>query len=142
MLHNTVDPWPNGWYFNTGATHYTCKDCKLFKNLWECRIKVNSATGITYAIGYSNVDVITFLLWGNNVLRLCNVLYILDLFVNLISSSTCQRDGIIINTVDCFFYTKDKVKLVHFFIQKGLYCLNKLNDLYTILSLMGPDHNS
>ena len=142
MLHNTVDPRPNGWYFDTGATHHTCKDRKLFKTFRECRIKVNSATGITYATGYGDIDIVTSLPWGNNVLRLRNVLYIPDLFVNLISSSACQRDGITINTADCFLRTKDKAKLAHFFIQKGLYCFNKPNNLYTTLLLMGPDYNS
>ena len=89
MLYNIVDSRPNGWYFNTGATHYTCKDRKPFKNFRECRIKVNLATSITYATGYGDVDVVTPLPWGNNVLKLRNVLYIPDLFVNLISSSTC-----------------------------------------------------
>ena len=141
-LYNTVDPRLNGWYFDTETTHHTCKDRKLFKNFWECRIKVNSTTGITYATGYGDVDVITSLLWGNNVLRLRNVLYIPDLFVNLISSSTCQRDGITINTADCFLRTGDKTKLAHFFIQKELYRLNEPNNLHTTLSLIGSDHNS
>lgn len=70
------------------------------------------------------------------------MLYIPDLFVNLISSSTCQRDGITINTADCFLRTRDKTKLAHFFIQKGLYRLNEPNDLRTTLSLIGSDHNS
>ena len=116
MLYNTVDPRPNGWYFNTRAIHHTYKDCKLFKTFQECRIKVNSATGITYATGYGDINIVTSLPWGNNVLRLRNVLYIPDLFVNLISSSACQRNGITINTADCFLRTKDKVKLAYFFI--------------------------
>ena len=62
MLYNTIDFRPNGWYFDTEATHHTCKNCKLFKNFWECRIKVNSVTGITYIIEYSDINVITFLL--------------------------------------------------------------------------------
>ena len=76
------------------------------------------------------------------MLKLYNILYILNLFVNFISSSTCQRNGITINTTNYFFCTKDKAKLVHFFIQKGLYCFNKLNNLYTTLLLVGPDYNS
>ena len=142
MLYNTVDPQPNGWYFDTRATYHTYKDRKLFKTFQECRIKVNSTTSITYATGYGDIDIVTSLLWGNNVLRLCNVLYILDLFVNLISSSACQRNGITINTADCFLCTKDKAKLAHFFIQKGLYCFNKPNNLHTTLVLIGPDYNS
>ena len=31
MLYNTVDPQPNGQYFNTKVIYYTYKDRKLFK---------------------------------------------------------------------------------------------------------------
>ena len=89
MFYNTVNPQLNGWYFNTKVIYYTYKNCKLFKTFQEYKIKVNSTTSITYTTKYRNINIITFLLWGNNVLRLRNILYILNLFVNLISSSTC-----------------------------------------------------
>jgi hypothetical protein len=116
MLYNTVNPQLNRWYFDTGVIYYTYKDYKLFKTFQEYRIKVNFTTGITYTTRYGDIDIITSLLWGNNVLKLRNILYILDLFVNFIFSSACQRNRITINTVDCFLCTKDKAKLAHFFI--------------------------
>ena len=62
MLYNIVDSQLNGWYFNTRATHHTYKDRKLFKNFREYRIKVNSATSITYATRYGDVNVVISLL--------------------------------------------------------------------------------